>query len=73
MSEQMPIPAPGTAIEGNATMTDPVTIAHCYIKVWNEVDPAHRRRLMEASWIEDARYVDPMHCKALAVEQETVL
>lgn len=41
-------------------MTDPMTIAHRYIEVWNEVDPAHRRRLMEASWIEDARYVDPM-------------
>jgi len=40
-------------------MTDPMTIAHRYIEVWNEVDPAHRRRLMEACWIEGASYVDP--------------
>lgn len=41
-------------------MTDPMTIAHRYIEVWNEADPAQRRRLMEASWIEGASYVDPM-------------
>jgi hypothetical protein len=41
-------------------MTDPMTIAHRYIEVWNEIDFAQRRRLMESSWIEDASYVDPM-------------
>ena len=41
-------------------MTDPMTIAHRYIEAWNEVDPTQRRRLMEASWIENASDVDPM-------------
>ena len=41
-------------------MIDPMTIAHRYIQVWNEVDPAQRCKLMEASWSEDASYVDPI-------------
>lgn len=41
-------------------MIDPLTIAHRYVEVWNESDPAQRCRLMEASWIESASYVDPL-------------
>jgi hypothetical protein len=35
-------------------------LAQRYIALWNETDPAARRRSVEALWSEDARYVDPL-------------
>jgi hypothetical protein len=35
-------------------------LAQRYIELWNETDPASRRRAVEDLWSEDARYVDPM-------------
>ena len=34
-------------------------LAHRYIALWNETDPAARRRGIEELWSDDARYVDP--------------
>ena len=31
-----------------------------YFAMWNETDPARRREVIEATWSEDASYVDPM-------------
>lgn len=44
----------------NTAALDAAGIAHDYIAVWNETDPARRRRLLEAGWQADASYVDPM-------------
>jgi hypothetical protein len=41
-------------------MTDPKLIADRYIALWNETDPAVRRRLLAEDWLEQASYVDPM-------------
>lgn len=41
-------------------MSDPATIAKCYIATWNETDPARRRALLAATWTENATYVDPL-------------
>ncbi|WP_428491926.1 nuclear transport factor 2 family protein [Rhodopila sp.] len=41
-------------------MIDAQTIAQRYIACWNEVDAATRRQLVNALWIEDAHYADPM-------------
>lgn len=41
-------------------MTEPATIARIYIATWNETDPARRRALLEASWAQDALYIDPL-------------
>ena len=35
-------------------------LADRYIALWNETDPASRRRGIEQLWSEDARYIDPM-------------
>jgi hypothetical protein len=35
-------------------------LAQRYIDTWNETDPASRRRLIEATWAADGRYVDPL-------------
>src|SRR5690242_21310524 len=35
-------------------------LAQRYIALWNETDPAARRRGVEDLWSEDARYVDPL-------------
>lgn len=44
----------------NTAALDATGIADEYIAVWNETDPARRRRLLEAGWQPDASYVDPM-------------
>ena len=44
----------------NTAALDAVGIAHRYIAVWNETDPARRRERLEADWTADARYVDPL-------------
>ncbi len=31
-----------------------------YLDCWNETDPAARRKLIDAVWAADARYIDPM-------------
>ena len=31
-----------------------------YFAMWNETDPARRREVIEATWAENASYVDPM-------------
>jgi hypothetical protein len=31
-----------------------------YLDCWNETDPAARRKLIDATWIADAAYIDPM-------------
>ncbi|TCU66690.1 SnoaL-like protein [Bradyrhizobium sp. R2.2-H] len=41
-------------------MTDPITIAHRYIELWNERTAGRRRELLSASWTTDASYVDPL-------------
>jgi hypothetical protein len=35
-------------------------LAKRYIEVWNETEPAARRRGVDELWSEDARYVDPL-------------
>jgi hypothetical protein len=35
-------------------------LAERYIHLWNETDPASRRRRVDELWSEDASYVDPM-------------
>ena len=35
-------------------------LAERYIDLWNETDPASRRRGVDELWSEDSRYVDPM-------------
>lgn len=41
-------------------MIDVQQIAQRYIASWNEDDAATRRVLVDALWVKDARYVDPM-------------
>ena len=38
----------------NTAALDAVGIAHRYIAVWNETDPARRRERLEADWTADA-------------------
>ncbi|GAB7182155.1 nuclear transport factor 2 family protein [Kitasatospora sp. Ki12] len=35
-------------------------LAERYIAVWNETDPAARRKLIDEAWAEDGRYTDPL-------------
>jgi hypothetical protein len=35
-------------------------VVDTYIAAWNATDPAQRRALIDATWSEDARYVDPL-------------
>jgi hypothetical protein len=35
-------------------------LAERYIAIWNETDPARRRRDIDELWAPDARYVDPL-------------
>jgi SnoaL-like domain len=41
-------------------MSDFTQLAEQYIAAWNETDPAARRKLIEATWAADGRYVDPL-------------
>jgi SnoaL-like domain len=43
-----------------AAMTTFDTLAERYIDLWNETDPAARRRGVDEFWSDNARYVDPM-------------
>ena len=40
-------------------MTDHTEVIDSYIAMWNEADPARRRRLIAQVWSDGARYVDP--------------
>jgi hypothetical protein len=40
-------------------MTELTTVVDGYIAMWNEIDPARRRSIIEQTWTEDASYVDP--------------
>jgi len=31
-----------------------------YLACWNETDPAARRKLIDETWAEDGRYIDPL-------------
>ncbi|MFE5326630.1 nuclear transport factor 2 family protein [Embleya sp. NPDC056575] len=42
------------------TNIDYTALAERYIAVWNETDPAARRKLVEGLYTEDAGYVDPL-------------
>jgi hypothetical protein len=35
-------------------------LAERYLAVWNETDPAVRRKLIDEVWAEDGRYTDPL-------------
>ncbi|MBV6696919.1 nuclear transport factor 2 family protein [Kitasatospora aureofaciens] len=35
-------------------------LAERYLAVWNETDPAARRKLVDEAWAEDGRYTDPL-------------
>ena len=41
-------------------MTDTDAVVHDYIAAWNELDPSARRRLVAATFADDAAYVDPL-------------
>ena len=41
-------------------MTDPTTIVHTYIEMWNETDPQRRRSLVSEVVTDDASYLDPI-------------
>jgi hypothetical protein len=41
-------------------MTDTNSIIDQYFAMWNEADPAARRRHIEAAWAADGSYVDPL-------------
>lgn len=41
-------------------MSDTNNLVDRYIDIWNETDPARRRTLIEKTWTEDARYLDPL-------------
>lgn len=45
--------------ESNA-MTPISKVVGGYFAMWNETDPTRRREVIEATWSEDASYVDPM-------------
>lgn len=45
--------------ESNA-MTPISKVVDGYFAMWNETDPTQRRKVIEATWSEDASYVDPM-------------
>ncbi len=40
--------------------TDPRTIASRYISLWNERAADRRREILQQSWTDDAKYVDPL-------------
>jgi SnoaL-like protein len=41
-------------------MTDVNRIARNYIDLWNERTPSRRREILNANWMTDATYVDPL-------------
>ena len=55
----------------NAT-PDAAGIAHRYIALWNETDVSRRWQMLEAGWVADARYVDPV-MQASGIEEINTL
>ena len=41
-------------------MTEITTVVDSYIAMWNETRPDARRDLVERTWAEDAKYLDPL-------------
>ncbi|WP_026868403.1 nuclear transport factor 2 family protein [Inquilinus limosus] len=41
-------------------MSNATELVDRYIAIWNETDAGRRRALIDATWTEDAAYVDPM-------------
>ena len=41
-------------------MSDLQDLAERYLALWNETDPAARRRAVDARWAEDGSYTDPL-------------
>jgi len=41
-------------------MSDPKSVATCYLDAWNEGVADRRARLLREHWTDDARYVDPL-------------
>src|SRR3712207_5701790 len=41
-------------------MTDVTSVIDDYIAGWNETDPQRRRALIDRTWTDDARYLDPL-------------
>lgn len=41
-------------------MPHPIDIANAYIDTWNETDDARRRALLDAHWVPDTCYDDPL-------------
>ena len=41
-------------------MTDINAVVDGYIAMWNETDPERRRSIIEATWTDDASYLDPI-------------
>lgn len=44
----------------NTLSSTPSEIATQYVRIWNENDPARRRRLIEQAFTPEARYIDPL-------------
>jgi SnoaL-like domain len=49
------------------------TVVDGYFAMWNETDPAARRRTIQATWTADARYVDPMFAAQGADELDALV
>jgi hypothetical protein len=41
-------------------LSTPIAIVEGYLNCWNETDPVLRRSLIDRTWTEDARSVDPL-------------
>ena len=41
-------------------MTDINAVVDGYIAMWNETDPQRRRSIIDATWADDATYLDPI-------------
>lgn len=41
-------------------MKTPLEFANAYLAIWNETDPAKRRAQVDATFSDDARYLDPL-------------
>ncbi len=41
-------------------MTNLQQLAEQYLAIWNETDPAARRKLIDTVWAEDGSYTDPL-------------
>jgi SnoaL-like domain len=55
-----------------SVMSELQRIAENYIRLWNEPEPALRRRILEDGWTAEATYTDPL-AKAVGHEQINAL